>query len=442
MGLTLIEETLSSGIRLRVMPTEQFKMQTIRLFVHTPLAEHPGAKALLSLVLPRGTRAIPESRALAQALDDLYGADLRADVMKFGERQFISLQLTVPSGRYVGERGLLERALAVVRDVVFDPARDGDGGLRKEYVAQEKANLARIIRGIVDDKEQYALYRLVQEMFRGTPFALHRYGSLEEVEALDAAQVTELYGHLVRTAPMDLYVVGDVDAAATAGAAERIFAPVADAREVVALPPLPRAGRDAASERRTVVDRMPMSQGKLAIGLRTGIGFGDAAFPALVVANGVLGGFSHSKLFQNVRERAGMAYYAYSRLEGTQGAAFITAGIEFSHLSQALAIIEAQVDAVRNGEIGDEEMDRTVRALRHHIRVGEDSPTTRILTHLERSLYGMEVTAEARIAELERVTRDEVREAAAGLTWDTVYFLTDARAEAARETDAVQTANG
>lgn len=424
MRLTLIEQTLSADIHLRIVPTRQFKMQTIRMFVHSPLDRDPGAKALLSLVLPRGTREIPKSRALAQALDDLYGADLSMDVMKFGERELLSAQLTLPSGTYVGDDKLLARALTFLRDAVFDPACSADGMLREDYVDQEKTNLTRIIEGIVDDKEQYAVYRLVQEMFRGTPFARHRYGTVEEVQAQTAESLTRVHRELVRRAPMDLYIVGDVDEEAASRSVREIFAPVAEGRAVEPLPAMARARKVSVANRRVVVDRMPVSQGKLAMGLRTGIGFGDPKFPALVVANGVLGGFSHSKLFQNVRERASLAYYAYSRLEGTQGSAFITAGIEFEHFDEAVRIIEEQVDAVKSGDIGDEEFDRTIRALRHHVLVGEDSPNTRILTHLERSLYGMDASAEARIAELERVTPDMARDAASGLTFDTVYFLT------------------
>lgn len=434
MRLTLIEETLSADIHLRIVPTQQFKMQTIRMFVHSPLEQDPGAKALLSLVLPRGTREIPRSRALAEALDDLYGAGLNVDVMKFGARQLLSAQLTFPSGAYVDDRGLFERGLRFLRDVVFDPARGPDGLLRRDYVEQEKANLVRIIQGIVDDKEQYAVYRLVQEMFRGTPFARHRYGTVDEVKAQTAESLTGVYETLMRVAPIDLYVVGDVQADDVVRMASEIFAPAVERRRLETLPPMRRARSRVAPERRTVVDRLPVSQGKLAIGLRTGLGFGDPEFPALVVANGVLGGFSHSKLFQNVRERASLAYYAYSRLEGTQGAAFITAGIEFQNFDEALRIIEQQVESLKSGEIGGEEFDRTIRALRHHILVGEDSPNSRILTHLERSLYGMDASAEARIAELEAVTAESARAAAQGLVFDTVYFLTELAAAEGSET--------
>jgi len=47
-----------------------------------------------------------------------------------------------------------------------------------------------------------------------------------------------------------------------------------------------------------------------------------------LVYNSILGGGLHSKLFQNVREKAGLAYYAFSRLEKFKGLMVVSCGIE------------------------------------------------------------------------------------------------------------------
>ncbi len=404
--------------------TDKFKVDAFRLFLHLPLAPGAGRTALVPFVLRRGTRRHPASGDLAAALESLYGADLHSDVLKLGERQLLAFSLEAPHPAYVGSGPSLTRdALEILRDVVFEPARDGAGALRADYVTQEKENLRHAIEGIVNEKGQYAMYRLVQEMFAGTPFATPRYGKIEDFADLDPAEVTRTYEECLASAQIDLYAVGDFDPDVLAAEVEAVFGPYVTRRSPVRLPaPVPPAGREA--RHRTVVDRMPVNQGKLAIGLWTQVAFGDPRFPALTVANGILGGFAHSKLHQNVRERASLAYYAYSRLEGTQGAAFITAGIEFEAFNRALEIIEAQVEAVRAGEVTDEEFDRTVRTLRHHIRLTEDSPGAMILSHLERGMYGMAADAASRMRDLEAVTAEAAIAAARGLGTDTVYFLT------------------
>lgn len=404
--------------------TDKFKIDAFRLVLHLPLEARAGRTALVPFVLRRGTERHPASRDLAAFLESLYGADMHADVMKLGERQLLTFSAEVPHPAYVGgDERLTVQTLQTLRDVVWRPARGDDGALRADYVAQEKDNLRHAIEGIINEKGQYAMYRLVQEMFAGTAFATPRYGHIEDFADLDAAALTAVYEDLLRRARVDLYAVGDFDPERLSRQAAEVFAPVVEGRHGVDLPtPARPAGHEA--RHRVVVDRMAVNQGKLAIGLWTGVGFGDPRFPALTVANGVLGGFAHSKLHQNVRERASLAYYAYSRLEGTQGAAFITAGIEFADYDRALAIIEEQVAAVRGGQVSDEEFERTVRTLKHHVRLGEDSPGSLVLTHLERSMYGMPAQAQARLDALDRVTPQAATAAASGIATDTVYFLT------------------
>ena len=71
-----------------------------------------------------------------------------------------------------------------------------------------------------------------------------------------------------------------------------------------------------------------MKQGKLNIGFRSNIFYGDPEYFALQLYNGLFGGFSHSKLFINVREKASLAYYASSRLESHKGLLIVMSGIE------------------------------------------------------------------------------------------------------------------
>ena len=423
------EHALPGGLNLRVFRTKKFKVDAFRLFLQLPLAPGAGRVALVPSVLRRGTRRLPASGQLAAALESLYGADLSVDVMKLGERHLVTASLETVHPRYVGaDRGLTRQALELLRDVVFDPAMER-GHLRDDYVAQETENLRRTIEGIVNDKGQYAMYRLVQEMFAGTPFAVPRYGRIEDFADLDSAGLTDVYRDILGRAQLDLYAVGDFDPDALAAQVSDVFGSDLAGRTPVALPaptvPGARAGRT-----RTVVDRMAVNQGKLAIGLWTGLGFGDPRFPALTVANGILGGFAHSKLHQNVRERASLAYYAFSRLEGTQAAAFITAGIEFADFDRALAIIQEQVEAIRDGQVTEEEFVSTVRTLRHHVRVGEDVPGALILSHLERSMYGMPADADSRVRALDAVRIEDAVAAARGVETDTVYFLTQTEAPA------------
>src|SRR5207244_2912492 len=126
--------------------------------------------------------------------------------------------------------------------------------------------------------------------------------------------------------------------------------------------------------KREIREPMPVKQGKLCVGLRTKERIEDASYPALIVLNGVLGAFAHSKLFRNVREKAGLCYYASSALERTKGLLYIQSGIERENFEKARDLCLEQLEAIKRGEVTDEEMENTRRALRLSYRSLLDRP--------------------------------------------------------------------
>jgi predicted Zn-dependent peptidase len=417
--LGFLGRDISGGIRLWVYPTEKFKINSFRVFVHTALRPGAARRALIPAVLRRGTASRPQTADLAAALEHLYGADLKADVSKFGERQLWIFSLDLPNERYIeGGEDLLGPALRLLQEVVWRPAPAAEG-LRPDYVEQERDNLIHQIQAVINDKAHYAMQRCVEEMFAPGPFALPRYGRVEDLTGVTARDLYEEYRAILDESRIDLYAVGALDPEVLTSRVEECFGvDRTPGPDLPLAPPLPPP-----TSERLVTERLPVNQGKLVMGLYTGTPFTDPSWPALSVANGILGGFTHSKLFQNVRERASLAYYANSRLEATKSAGFITAGIEFTDLDRAIGIIRQQIQDLQAGAISDAEFNNTQSALRHAIRVSEDSPGARILTHLERSMYGKSDDPEVRMAELARVTPEDCVAAARRIQVDTVYFL-------------------
>ena len=73
-------------------------------------------------------------------------------------------------------------------------------------------------------------------------------------------------------------------------------------------------------------DKFEVAQGKLAMGFRTNTGFCDEDAFALTLFNSIFGSGAHSKLFNNVREKLSLCYYAYSRLEKQKGIMLVKIG--------------------------------------------------------------------------------------------------------------------
>jgi predicted Zn-dependent peptidase len=422
--LARIYETVEvgEGTRLHVLSTPKWKTVFIDVFLRRALDARAAELAILPFLLKRGTNKIADLRAMTRRLEELFGASIASDILKVGESQVLLTRLEIANPKFVpGAPRLLEEGLDLLRDLLFDP-RTEDGGFPLDRVEQEKRNLARTIEGLLNDKTAYASERCCEEMCRGEPFGLYEYGRLEDVRALAPRPIYDFYREAVDRCPMDIFMAGDVTvAAARELVAERFaFARAGDLRPAAATPhPPPRAAP------REVVEERPVKQGKLVMGLRSDITARSPEFPALLLANAVLGGFPHSKLFRVVREQEGLCYYASSSIEKTKGVLVIASGIDAASYERARALIEAQLEAVRRGDVTDEELEKTRKAVRRNFTTIADSPA-RLATHWYTGLVnGRTETVAAAIAALDRVSAGEIAEAARRIRLDTVYFLRD-----------------
>ena len=417
--LAFVRTDVGEGAQLFLWSTQKFKTTTVRVLLRRPLGEGTSAGALLPMILQRGTRRLPETMLLARRLDMLYGAELRADVMKFGEEQVSIFHLEVAHRAYVDGEDPLPEAMGILADVLTDPPLPG-GGLREDWLAQERDNLRRRILGIRSDKAHYAQVRLVEEMCRGELYAIPRLGSLEDLEKPTASDLWAHWQSVLREAPIVVYMVGDLRPDVAEEHARRLLERLG--RRRVAVPPAP-AVHPAPPEPREVVEREDVAQGKLALGFTAPCRAGDAAYPALSMLNGVYGGFSHSRLFQEVRERHSLAYYATSQVDGLKGLVFVHLGIAPENRRAAQGLVLGELDALRRGEARADELRDTLKGMATQIRQSVDAPGEAIMTDFELRAAGRPTEPEERIAALEAVRPEQVAEAAQGLVLDTVYFL-------------------
>lgn len=402
-----------------VFPTDRFKTVTLHaVYVQELTREDAAESALVPMVLRRGTRRHPTFTAMQAALDNLYGAHFRAEAGKIADKQLLSFHLEVPDGRFLPDRpDTVALGLQFLHDVTQDPALE-QGRFPAGTVDQERELLRRQMLALINDKAQYAAVRLLETMADGRRFGLRRYGHVDDLAPITAESLTARWETVTRERPLWVFAVGAVD-------------PKAVEQAVRSLWPGRRAQSPAPPELFTprhhehlVVESQPVEQGKLVLGYATGRRLTDPDYPALTMYAGVLGGFPHSKLFVNVRERQSLAYYAWARIDAALGLMIIASGIEFRDFDAALKTIRQQVEDMARGHIAEEEMAFTLRALRNDIRTEEDLPGSLIARQLERQLLGGGLSGAALEAALERVTVRDVSRVAEQVALDTIYFLT------------------
>ena len=420
------ESATVNRMRLHVLPTDQFKTFAISVYVGQPLAERTVTTyALIPFVLRRGTERFPETKRFREHLDDLYGAGFGFDIYKRGDYQIVQFRMDIIHDEFVSEsRSLLAQALQFLGEALTKPALE-NGAFRAKYVEDEKLTLRKRIEAIVNDKIRYAAERCIEEMCRDEPYRLHPLGAIPDLEPLTPQRLYAAYEQWLATAPIDIYIVGRTTLEEAAQYVERYFRwPRQQCPEYRGA-----EKRAAGAQVRTVVERLEVSQGKLNMGLRANVTYADALYPAALMYNGILGGYPHSKLFVNVREKASLAYYASSRLDGHKGILTIQSGIEIANFDKASDIIRRQLDAMTQGDISELELNQTRAMLTNQLTEIGDSAFEMIAFDFNGILSGKQRTIPELIAEVKQTGPEDIRAVANQVQLDTIYFLRDLKGE-------------
>lgn len=375
--------------------------------------------ALTPFVLRRGTVSYPETRAFREQLEQLYGAGFGFDVYKRGDYQIVHFRMDTINDSFVkSPESLLRSSFAFLGEAFTQPVLE-NGAFRKSYVQTERDTVRKKLESIVNDKIRYAAERCIEVMCKNEPYRLHPLGERKDLDGITPEGLYESYQKWLQESVLDLYVVGDTSLDEVKTLVEEHFKlNRTESRDYV-----PSITRTAANETQTVVEKLDINQGKLNMGLRSTITYGDDEYAAALLYNGILGGYPHSKLFVNVREKESLAYYASSRYDGHKGIATIQSGIEVQNFEKAVDIIRQQLDDMAKGAISDIEMTQTKAMIRNVIKEMQDSAFEMIAYDFNRTLSGRERTPDELLKQVESIAVDDVKQAASAFSLDTIYFL-------------------
>ncbi len=417
-----VKRQLNNGIKIFAQPTKKYTTTTVKVFIHQDLEDDIVTKtSLLPFVLKRGCMRFPSEQKMRVYLEELYGTGFGVDIIKKGERHILVFEMDIVNEKFLPDKNnILKDGLSLLRDIILDPFIE-NGGFSKDYMNQEKDILKREIMSLFNNKMQYAVERCFQEMCRDERYSLYKYGKIEKLGEIDEKNLYEYYLDLVNSNPIDIYIMGDIDLDKDLSIIEEIFDfPRGKVKSIK-----PTFVNKEVTEERVFFERQKVEQGKLSLGLRTYTTYSDSDYYPFLMANGILGGGPHSKLFQNVREKASLAYYVFSRIEKTKGLMLITSGIEVDNYEKALNIIKKQIDDLKSGDITDYEIDSTRKMLINAFKEASDNPSLVISLYLDGYINNREESIEDMIRQIQTVNKEEIIKVSQKLKLDTIYFLTN-----------------
>jgi predicted Zn-dependent peptidase len=265
-----------------------------------------------------------------------------------------------------------------------------------------------------DDDPDDVVHNLFAEQAWGSDSPLGRgiAGTVDSITALGRDQIWRFYKRHYRPANMVLAVAGNLDHSTVVRQARIAFSRNGFlAADEPPVPPRP-AGRGRRVTPGTVTATRPFEQVNLVLGMK-GLSRNDDRRFALGVLNTALGGGTSSRLFQEVRERRGLAYsvFSFASHHADSGLVGVSVGCLPTKLDDVLATVRTELSRVAAHGITEEELARGKGQLRGGLVLGlEDSASRMSRIGKAELVYDELLSIDEVLDKIDAVTLDEVRE--------------------------------
>ncbi|MGX7327899.1 EF-P 5-aminopentanol modification-associated protein YfmF [Enterococcus bulliens] len=413
-------EHLQSGITLQIIPTKKYK--TTRLFIrftsrHT--ADEATKRTLLTSLLETNSKQYPTQTVLSKKLAELYGASFGINVAKKGNLHQVNVGLTLVNGKYIADESLLLEGIDFLETILFEPNTTQESFDEATFLL-EKENLLAYLESISEDKQTYASLKLQELYFsEDAEQKVPSFGDAKRLATLTAAQLYQTHQEMLQNDHIDIFVVGDVDS-------DSVRQRFAEWKFPATKRVHPELYVDVVQNNiiKENILREPVTQAKLNLGYRSGVYYESEQRMALTVFNGLFGGFPHSKLFTNVREKASLAYYASSSIDTFRGMVTVQTGIDSQNRERVMKLIHEQLLAIQQGDISEKELMQTKEMLKNQYLLSQDYVQALIeQQYLTTWLPHTKRTEEQVIKEIMAVTKKDVQKIAKNLELHAVFCL-------------------
>lgn len=419
---------IKEGINLHLLNTQKFKTNLIAIFLTTPLSkEYVTYDAVISSVLRRGSKNMPSQEQISKELESMYGANFDCGLDKTGDNHILKFYFESLNDDFLPhtDENMLKLSIKKLLEIVFNPYIE-NGIFKNEYVEQEKENIKQIINSKVDNKAQYAKVRCIEEMYKGDIASLYKYGYTQDLEKINADNLYQYYKKLLNECKIDIFISGKIDD-------RDCFNIIKEDDNIKKInsriPNFIINNIDVKKEptEKVITESLDVTQGKLVIGCDIIFNNEDLKDNNLkyqvMLYNSLLGGSANSKMFQNVREKASLAYTASSNYVRYKSNIFINAGIEIENFEKALSIIKEQIQSMREGDFSEEQIENEKKGILSQIDLIDDEQDTKIVYFLGQELTNSSESLEEYKQNIKNVTKEQILAIASKVKINTIYFL-------------------
>lgn len=418
---------LKQGIKAHIINTDLYKTNMICIIITVPLTRESVTKnALLPFILRRGTNTFSNQYVLNEELEKMYGASFECGIDKIGDNQILKFYIDTINNEYtLDKENILEKSINMLLDIVFNPVLK-DGKLNSDFLETEKENLKKVINSKIDEKDSYALENCISSMYGDSGFGIYKYGYMEDIESITIENLTEHYNKLIQNSKIDIFLSGNFDECEVKDILQKNenIQKLRPRIESYVLNNEFTECKQNVENINEIEEKMNITQGKLVLGLDIVSNMENLQAVALVY-NAILGDGVNSMLFQNVREKASLAYSARSIFIKQKLNIFIKCGIQIENYDKAKKLIKEQLENIKFGKFTDEDLEYAKLYLISGVRSIEEEQDSEIIYYIGQEIAKTNMTLEEYIRKISSVSKNQIIELAKNIQINTIYFLRD-----------------
>lgn len=405
------------GVHLHLLKTKKFKTNHITCRFSSPLkSSNVARRALVAQILETANASYPSLQLFREKLAYLYGAHFSTSVRTKGQVHLIDIDINFISNSYsFGDENILVEIFNFLEKALFNPLISVVQYQQKLF-NREKSNLIHAVTTSLEDSFEYSDWQIKQLYFSQEGLQLPSYGTPNLLEQETAYTAYQEFQKILQEDQIDIFVVGDFDDYKILQLIHQYpFEPRHIALDF-------HYQQDCSNVVRHKTDWKQNQQSVLQLAHHTSLTYTSTDYFSFLVFNGMLGGFSHSRLFTEIREKAGLSYQVGSQLDVFTGLLQIYAGIEAKNRDRTLQLIVRQLNDLKMGCFSIDLLKQTQEILKTNIHLLEDSQK-----YLVESTYNKEycgaVPRKDWLIGIDKVCKEDLVRIASQIKMQAVYFL-------------------
>lgn len=406
------------GVELHLIKNEKFKMNHITFRFSGDFNQKTVARrVLVAQILATANAEYPTAQRFRERLASLYGATLSTKVSTKGLVHIIDIELSFMKNRYtMAKENLLEEVIGFLYQVLFSPLVTVEQYQSKLFEL-EQANLINYLKADKDDSFYSSELGLKKLFFTNPASQTSKYGTAELAVVENSYTAFQEFQKMLREDRLDIFLLGEFDDYRMLQLFNRF--PFEDRQKDLVF--------DYQQEFSNIVQEKlevrEVNQSVLQLGYSFPTRYGDKDYFTLLVFNGLFGGFAHSRLFTEIREKEGLAYTIGSHFDIFTGLLNVYAGIDKKNRNRAMQLINRQFSTIRTGRFSEALLKQTKKMLQVNLKLAGDSPKVLI----ERSYNGQYLknhySVDDMVDNIDKVNKADVMQLAKNIKLQALYFL-------------------